>query len=236
FKFIPPKALALLQKMTEKTLMGIVKANLLTIDTKATFRKPSKRTYKAIGTGSGAVSGLVGAATGIGTAVFASEVAMTTKFIMRSIMDIARSEGEDIYSLEVQLACLEVFALGGASNDDDGTETSYYTTRMALSASLKKVTASSIKATLETLVEQSSGLGSNAISNFIAKIAARLSIVISEKVMAQAVPVLGAAGGGTLNYIFIDHFQKMASAHFKIRRLERRYGEAVVKADRKSVV
>lgn len=229
FKFIPAKALTVLQKSTEKALMGIVKANLLTIDKEATFRTPSKNTYKAIVTGSGAVSGFFGSATGIGTAVFASEIALTTKFIMRTIMDIARSEGEDVYSLEVQMACLEVFALGGASNDDDGTETSYYATRMALSSSLKKVTASSIKATLDTLVKTSGKLGSNAISNFISKIATRLSVIFSEKILAQAVPVIGAAGGGTLNYIFIDHFQKMASAHFKMRRLERRYGQGIVK-------
>ncbi len=229
FKYIPPKALAVLQKSTEKALMAILKANLLTIQKHSTFRKPSNRTYKAIVTGSGALSGFFGSTTGIGTALFASEVALTTKFMMRTIMDIARSEGEDIYSLEVQMACLEVFALGGWSKDDDGTESSYYATRVALSSALKKVTASSVKATLETLVKSTSILGSNAVSNFISKIASRLSIVFSEKILAQAVPVIGAAGGGTLNYIFIEHFQKMATAHFKIRRLERRYGEAIVK-------
>ena len=230
FKFIPPKALKLLQKSTEKALMAVVKANLLTIEKEATFRTPSNRTYKALVTGSGAVSGFFGSTTGIGTAIFASEIALTTKFMMRTILDIARSEGEDIYSLEAQMACLEVFALGGASKDDDGTESSYYATRMALSSSLKKVTATSIQATLDALVRSSTALGSNAINKFVSKIATRLSVVFSEKVMAQAVPVIGAAGGGTLNYIFIDHFQKMAAAHFKIRRLERRYGEAVVKA------
>lgn len=230
FKYIPPKALALLQKSTEKALMAVVKANLMTIEKDTTFRKPSNRAYKALVTGSGAVSGFFGSTTGIGTVIFASEIALTTKFMMRTILDIARSEGEDIYALEAQMACLEVFALGGASKDDDGTESSYYATRMALSSSLKKVTASSIHATLDALVKSSRALGSNALHKFVSKIATRLSVVFSEKVMAQAVPVIGAAGGGTLNYIFIDHFQKMASAHFKIRRLERRYGEALVKA------
>lgn len=227
-KFIPPKALEMLQNSTEKALMTVVKANLLTIQKHKTFKQPSTRTYKAIVTGSGALSGFFGSATGVGTAIFASELALTTKFIMRTIMDIARSEGEDIYALEGQLSCLEVFALGGTSIDDDGTDSSYYTTRLALSASLKKATAASVKATLETLIKSASTMGSNAVTKFISKIATRLSVVLSEKFLAQAVPIIGAAGGGALNYVFVEHFQKMAKAHFKMRRLERKYGQALV--------
>ncbi len=234
-RFIPPKVLARLQKLTEKVLMGVVKANLLTIQKNKTFRKPSNRTYKAIVTGSGTVSGFFGAATGLGTAIFASEVALTTKFMMRTIMDIARSEGEDIYSLEGQMACLEVFALGGTSKEDDGTESSYYATRVALSSSIHKITASSVKATLDTLVKGASVVGTNTLTKFISSIASRLSIVLSEKFLAQALPVVGAAGGGTLNYVFVAHFQKMASAHFAIRRLERTYGQALVQETYKDI-
>ena len=227
-KYIPANVLSKLQKVTEKTLMSIVKANLLTIQKNKTFKPPSNRTYKAIVTGSGALSGFFGSTTGVGTAIFASELALTTKFMMRTIMDIARSEGEDIYSLEGQMSCLEVFALGGASADDEDTDSSYYGTRIALSASLKKATATTVKATLESLVKSASVMGSNAVTNFIYKIATRLSILLSEKFLAQAVPIIGAAGGGTLNYVFVEHFQKMATAHFTIRRLERKYGEAIV--------
>ncbi len=234
-RFIPPKVLERLQEMTEKVLMGVVKANLLTIQKNKTFRKPSNRTYKAIVTGSGTVSGFIGAATGLGTAIFASEVALTTKFMMRTIMDIARSEGEDIYSLEGQMACLEVFALGGTSKDDDGTESSYYATRVALSSSIHKITASSVKATLDTLVKGASVVAANTVTKFISSIASRLSIALSEKFLAQALPVVGAAGGGTLNYVFIAHFQKMASAHFAIRRLERTYGRALVQEAYKDI-
>ncbi len=228
-KFVPPKVMTKLQRITEKSLMSIVKANLLTIQKNKEFKKPSNRTYKAVVTGSGALSGFFGSTTGLGTAIFASELALTTKFMMRTIMDIARSQGEDIYSLEGQLACLEVFALGGSSKGDDDTDSSYYGTRVALSASLKNATASTVKATLETLVKSASLMGSNAVSNFIYKIATRLSILLSEKFLAQAVPVIGAAGGGALNYIFVDHFQKMASAHFTIKYLERKYGEILIK-------
>ena len=43
------------------------------------------------------------------------------------------------------------------------------------------------------------------------------------------VPAIGAAGGAIINTLFIDHFQDMAHGHFIVRRLERKYGEAIVK-------
>lgn len=227
--FVPEKVIVKLQSMTQNALLKIIKANLLTIQKNKTFKKPSKLAYKSIVTGSGALSGFFGATSGFGTAIFASELTLTTNFIMRTIMDIARSEGEDIYSIKGQMACLEVFALGGESKDDDGLETSYYTTRIAINSALNTVSAAGVKVGLETLIKGSSALGSGVLSNFISKIAARLSLLISEKFVAQALPIVGAIGGGSLNYVFVDHFQKMATAHFTIKRLERHYGEAKVK-------
>jgi len=227
-KLIPEKALNLLQNSTEKVLLGILKANLITISKNKTLKEPSKKTYKAIVMGSGAVSGFFGSTTGVGTAIFISEMTITTKFILRSIMDIARSQGEDIYSLEGQMQCLEVFALGGQSKDDDGTETSYYMARAALSATLKGTTAAGAQAAIKSAAKGASVMGSNAVTKFITQIAARFSALLTEKFMAQAIPIVGALGGGSINFIFVNHFQKMASAHFILRRLERKYGEELV--------
>lgn len=228
--YVPEKVLVKVQKITESVLLKIIKANLLTIQKHKTFKKPSKNTYKSIVTGTGALSGFFGSSTGFGTAIFASEVTLTTNFLMRTIMDIARSEGEDIYTLEGQMQCLQVFALGGDSLDDDGMETSYYTTRIALNSTMNNISGAGLKMTLDSLVKGSSVLGSSTISNLLSKIAARLSLLISEKFLAQAIPIVGAIGGGGLNYVFVDHFQKMATAHFTVRRLERKYGEAEVKS------
>lgn len=214
--FIPEKVLNKLQKGMHSILVGVVKANLLTIKKNKIFSKPSNKTYKALVTGTGILSGFFGSTTGVGTAVFISELTLTTKFLMRTIMDIARSEGEDIYSIEGQMACLEVFALGGDSKEDDGLETSYYTTRVALSSAIQNVTA-------------------QGINSFVSKIVTRWSIQVTEKIVAQAAPVLGAVGGGSINYIFINHFQKMASAHFTIKRLERKYGEDKIKESFKNL-
>lgn len=234
-RYIPKWTLSVIQRSTEKILLGILKSNLLTISKHKTFKKPSNSTYKAIVTGSGAVGGFFGSTTGIGTAIFVSEMTLSTKFIMRTIMDIARSNGEDINSLEGQLQCLEVFAIGGLSKQDDGTETSYYVTRAALASALKNVTASGINAAIKTAVTGASVMGSNAVTKFIAQIAARFSVIFTEKFVAQALPIAGAVGGGTLNLIFVNHFQTMANAHFNLRRLERKYGKDLVRQTYESI-
>jgi hypothetical protein len=58
---------------------------------------------------------------------------------------------------------------------------------------------------------------------------------VSEKAAAQAIPAIGAAGGAIVNTLFIDHFQDMARGHFIVRRLERKYGEAIVEKTYRSV-
>jgi len=54
-------------------------------------------------------------------------------------------------------------------------------------------------------------------------------VVVSERVAASAVPVLGAVGGATINMIFMDHFERIARGHFALRRLERMHGQAEVR-------
>ena len=60
-------------------------------------------------------------------------------------------------------------------------------------------------------------------------VASRFSIPVSEKIIAQSIPAIGAIGGASINLLFIDHFQEMAKAHFTIRRLERAYGQDKIK-------
>ncbi|RLE25016.1 MAG: EcsC family protein, partial [Acidobacteria bacterium] len=53
--------------------------------------------------------------------------------------------------------------------------------------------------------------------------------VVAEKIVAQGVPVIGAVGGAAINVAFVRHFQAMARGHFVVRRLERSYGEAIIR-------
>jgi len=55
--------------------------------------------------------------------------------------------------------------------------------------------------------------------------AGRFGLVLSEKFLAQAVPLAGAVTGGALNYAFTDYYQTMAQVHFCLRGLDRRTGQ-----------
>ena len=63
----------------------------------------------------------------------------------------------------------------------------------------------------------------------VSEIVSRFGLVVSDKVAASALPILGAVGGATVNVIFMDHFQRVAQAHFSLRRLERTYGAAHIR-------
>jgi hypothetical protein len=67
--------------------------------------------------------------------------------------------------------------------------------------------------------------GRPVLVKLIAQIASRFGVVVTQKLAAQAVPIIGALAGAAVNYAFIDHFQEIARAHFTVRRLERRYGK-----------
>jgi hypothetical protein len=71
--------------------------------------------------------------------------------------------------------------------------------------------------------------GGPVLVRLLAQIASRFGVVVTQKLAAQAVPIIGALGGAAVNYAFIDHFQEIARAHFTIRRLERRYGKDTVR-------
>jgi hypothetical protein len=55
--------------------------------------------------------------------------------------------------------------------------------------------------------------------------------VVTQKVAAQALPVVGALGGAAVNYAFIEHFQEVARGHFTVRRLERLYGKDKIRTE-----
>ena len=65
----------------------------------------------------------------------------------------------------------------------------------------------------------------------LAQLASRFGANVSQKIAAQAVPIVGAAGGLVINVLFIDHFQDMARGHFIVRRLERAYTPEFIRAE-----
>jgi hypothetical protein len=160
-------------------------------------------------------SGTIGGAFGLASVAF--ELPISTTIMLRSIADISRSEGFDIRAIETKLNCLEVFAIGGRTQLDDATESSYWAVRAALGQALNEAARHISR---RGVVERTAP----AIVRFISAIASRFGVVVSEQLAAKAVPVIGAASGAVINVLFIDHFQDMARGHFVIKRLEAKYG------------
>lgn len=128
------------------------------------------------------------------------DIPFTTATILRSIAEVARDSGEDLASEETRRACLEVLAFGSPSETGEAAESGYWAARLGVS-----------HLTINLLIRSAAG---------------RFGLILSEKLMAQVVPVAGAVTGGLLNYSFTDYYQSMAKVHFCLRALERRTGDS----------
>src|SRR5205814_2350383 len=105
---------------------------------------------------------------------------------------IAREEGEDLADSRTGLACLEVFALGGPSPEHNGKETDYFAVRAMLARGLVEVADFALdKGALRE--------GAPLFVRFMTQIASRFGIVVSQKLAAQAVAVVGALSGAAIN-------------------------------------
>jgi hypothetical protein len=217
FEQLPAKWKGIVQGITEKSLEKALNFAVQTMNDK-TRTVSSDKVHKILVFATGAGGGT------FGLPALTIELPVTTIIMLRSIADIARSEGERIDRLETKIACLEVFALGGTSKSDDRTETGYFIVRAALARTVSDAT--------QYIAEKGlTSEGAPALVKLIATLASRFGIIVSEKAAAQAIPLIGAAGGALVNTIFIDHFQNMARGHFIIRRLERRYGSNWVRQE-----
>jgi hypothetical protein len=151
------------------------------------------------------------------------ELPVTTTLMFRSICDIARSEGEDLTSVDTQLQCLTVLGMGGTSKADDDADYGYFIMRGALAQAVSKASS-------EIATKGFTTHGSAALLRLLNTIAARFSVQVSEQIAAKSIPAIGAVLGAMVNTVFIDHFQQVAHGHFTVRRLERLYGTDAVQA------
>lgn len=214
-KKLPESLGVIVNDVARKSIEKALDVALLTIDRDG--RGASSNWWHKLAAGA---SGAAGGAFGL--AALALELPVSTAIMLRSIADIARSEGEDLNSPESGLQCMQVLALGGKSKGDDASEAGYFAARAALA----KAVSDAAKHLAGKGLSQS---GAPAVVRLISQVAARFSIVVSEKAAAQAVPLVGAFGGAAINTLFIDHFQDMGRGHFIIRRLERLHGQEEVR-------
>jgi hypothetical protein len=171
---------------------------------------------------SSVLAGINGGISGFfGIAALPIELPVTTTLMLRSIADIARHHGEDLSRLEARLACIEVFAIG-AGGPQNRMDISYYASRALLSKLAGQASAYLIQ-------RNAASASAPAVNSLVSELASRFGVIVSERFAAGALPVLGAIGGATINMIFMHHFQCVAQAHFSLRRLERQYGEPLIR-------
>lgn len=214
-KRAPEAVVDAVSQSTHKAIEFVLQSSMRSITAEAQT-PASPKWHKAAAMTTGAVAGF------FGIQALLVELPLTTGIMFRSIADIARAEGESPEDPETILNCMQVFAMGSrASDKDDAAETSYYGVRLALG---KAVTDA-----LQYVASNSAGsVSAPALLRLISALASRFGIVVTQKAMAQTIPVIGAIGGGLVNAVFISHFQDMARAHFAIRSLERKYGPDVI--------
>ncbi len=188
--------------------------------------KPEKRSSDTFHQGLVVVSGSIGGLGGLPALVV--ELPVSTTIMVRSIADIARSEGHSIADPEVKRACLEVFAFGGPSKSDDGTDTGYFAVRSALA---RVVNEAAEHVAAKGLAKTSAP----ALVKIISNVSSRLGVQLTEKVLLQSIPIIGALGGALINTLFISHFQTMARGHFMVLRLEKKYGKEAVQSRYKMI-
>ena len=185
--------------MVEDTLWSSYNYATFGLEAVPEFARPNQPRTNRMHRLATAASGAASGFAGFPGVVF--DIPFTTMTILRSIAEVARDSGEDLATEETRRACLEVLAFGGPGDADDETELGYWATRLGVN-----------HLTINVLIKSAAG---------------RFGMVISDKILGQAVPVAGAITGGLLNYAFTEYYQKMARVHFCLRALERRSGETL---------
>lgn len=220
---LPEGARGIVTSAVEAALRTAFRVALTTLPQEAPAKAPGLPGRRAGGrmhTALAAASGALGGALGLVTLPL--ELPVSTTLVLRSIAEIARQEGEDLSDPEVALACLQVFALGSHAEADNYASSGYFAVRSALAKTVSDIGRLAAERSL-------TDGAAPALVRLMAQIAARFGIVVSQKVAAAAVPIVGAIGGAAVNVAFAEHFRAVARAHFTIRRLERAYGRVAVR-------
>ena len=125
---LPAGASQVIATATTKSLEAALKLALLTIRNEP--QESSQLLHKALAVASGAAGGAFGIAS------LPLELPVSTIIILRSILNIARSEGENLTDPESTLSCLEVLGLGGRTEADSTTNSDYFFIRGILGKSV----------------------------------------------------------------------------------------------------
>jgi hypothetical protein len=171
----------------------------------------------------GAIGGFFG---GIGAII---ELPITTTLIMRSILSQGQTYG-NLTKEELITNALYIFSLGSnRSSDDDDMNSAYYSSRIAMELTLKRATEYMASHSPGHVLKSIEAGSAPFVLELITKVATRFNVTVSEKIIAESIPVLGAGAGATLNLLFTDFFTLSAKYHFGLMSLEQKYGKEEVR-------
>jgi hypothetical protein len=155
---MPSFASKAIASATSKGLEAALKVALRTLPRSP--RTGSALLHRALATASGAAGGT------FGLVALPLELPVSTVIMLRSIADIAQSEGEDLSHPASVLSCVEVFALGGRAGSVDASESGYFAVRGMLA---KTVTEAARFVAERGVIQE----GAPILLKFVTQVAAR---------------------------------------------------------------
>lgn len=173
--------------------------------------------HRGLATLTGAVGGV------FGLPALAIELPLTTVLILRGISDQAQLHGHDLNDLETRLECLMVFSLGTSNPNDDATNSAYFATRTGFAKLVQSASAFAINLSAKEFASAVEKGTAPVLIKLISQVAKTFQVRVAQKFLAESVPVVGAIGGGFLNYAFTEFFVTAAKFHFGVRALEKKY-------------
>jgi hypothetical protein len=176
--------------------------------------------------GTSSVTGAIGGFFGL--AALPIELPLTTIVILRGILDQARLAGHNVNDLDTRMECLMVFTMGANPSEPSASETGYFAARISLTQAIKAATAQLVGASAKELLWAFEKGTAPAVVRLIAQVARAFEIRVTQKLVGELIPVLGAIGGSAVNYAFADFYCRAAKFHFGLRALEKKHGEEAV--------
>lgn len=228
---LPVKAQTYLTQAVEKSLNTALKTAIATIksvpkDTEnlgavAHRSKVAGWAHTASVAATGAVGGFFGLVS------LPVELPVSTTVIFRGISSVAAEWGFDIKDPAVQLQCVYVFTLG-STRPGEIDSSSYLTSRVAFANIIREAATYVGQFTARELFTAVEKGTAPIFARFLAQVAARFEVAVTEKLLASAIPVAGAVGGAAINAAFCDYYVSAARFHFGLLHLERLHGSATV--------
>jgi hypothetical protein len=234
-KKLPEAVRDKISDLVQKSLQNALMAAIQTVHTKGDafqWQKTleSSRKTGRLHTATVAVTGAVGGLFGL--VALPLELPISTSMMLRGISDVAAHWGMDLQDPDIQLQCLYVFTLGSLDKtEDDATDSNYLSSRLAFEQMIRAASAYMAKSSAKEILRAFDTGAAPALIKLIARIARSFELALTEKLVAESVPLIGAIGGATINALFCDHFVEAARYHFGLLYLEGRHGKEAVRAE-----